>query len=97
MAEDDEQTVGERAANEYRRLVVARTGIASRNLLQCPRERSFMTPCIARDGGTAVCIAEERSGDQRAICVGCEESVVTLLAAEWARQPTGPRDPRRRI
>jgi hypothetical protein len=36
---------------------------ADRNEVVCPRERSSMTPCVARDGHTA------KSDDYR--CVGC--------------------------
>ena len=66
-------------ADEFKRLVRKRTGIAPVSL-QCPREKSFMTPCVARDGHLAV--AESVNGD---ICVGCEHLVEALLEKEKAK------------
>jgi hypothetical protein len=56
--------------------VTARTGLKGEDLV-CPRERSEMTPCVARDGRLAVCGG--------ALCVGCEHAVAGLLAEERAR------------
>jgi hypothetical protein len=69
-------------ADELKRLVAARTGLAP-DKLRCPRERSDMTPCVARDGRLAVC--EGRYGSSRGLCVGCEHGVATLLIAERAK------------
>lgn len=64
-------------ADELQSLITKRTGIASKDL-KCPREKSDMTPCIARDGHLAVTY----SYGTHAICVGCEHGVLTLLAKE---------------
>lgn len=62
------------AADELSRLVMARVGVTDRNELSCPREKSFMTPCVARDGG--ITVADD--GD----CVGCGARPSELLATE---------------
>ena len=46
----------------------------------CPRAKSDMTPCVARDGRTA-------EADDRC-CVGCGENPADLLTA-LAREVTG--------
>lgn len=61
--------------NELRELVLARTGLRPSELV-CPREKSAMTPCVARDGGVAVV---EIYG--RPACVGCEAMIDILLDA----------------
>ena len=66
-------------ADELRYLVSKRTGLKSTEL-QCPREKSAYTPCVARDGSNAVC---ERFGVPD-ICAGCEHSVDALLRRELA-------------
>jgi hypothetical protein len=48
----------------------------------CPRAKSDMTPCVARDGTTACDI---RNGD----CVGCGEHPADLLAT-LVRAVTAP-------
>jgi hypothetical protein len=63
-------------ADELRRLIHERTGIEPREL-ECPREQSFMTPCVARDGQTAVAYMSSHK-----ICVGCGWDVGELLAEE---------------
>ena len=68
------------AADAYKALVLHRTQIAA-HLLVCPREKSEMTPCIARDGQLAVCL----DSFQKPLCVGCEASVTRLLDEEKAR------------
>lgn len=65
-------------ADELRNLIRHRTGIQPRDLV-CPREKSAMTPCIARDGALAV-------ADQ--VCVGCGILVEEAIAAE-RRKRTG--------
>lgn len=75
----DESRVPEGRAEEFRRLVLSRTGLTPATL-QCPREQSDMTPCIARDGGLAV--ASALGGD---VCVGCERRVERLLSDEQSR------------
>jgi hypothetical protein len=69
-------------ADELRRLVFERTGLQGRELV-CPREKSFMTPCIARDGGTAVAFRT----DGTAICVGCETSLSFQIEREREKHP----------
>jgi hypothetical protein len=74
-------SAGDLQADEFCRLARQRTGLAGKDL-QCPREKSAMTPCIARDGHLAV--AEALGGD---VCVGCEHRVETLLERERERHP----------
>ena len=49
----------------------------------CPRAKSDMTPCIARDGHLAVAGTDDKPGLM--CCVGCEQAPATLLA-ELARK-----------
>lgn len=49
----------------------------------CPRARSDMTPCVARDGGLAT------ADDGK--CVGCMADPADLLA-ELVKRVTEPRD-----
>jgi hypothetical protein len=63
-------------ADELMALIYKRTGIPPERL-SCPRERSDMTPCVARDGSLAVA---EAVGDDR--CVGCDVRVSFLLDRE---------------
>lgn len=51
----------------------------TRSQVQCPRERSFMTPCIARDG--ALALADDNT------CVGCGIEPVEALADLADRYP----------
>jgi len=69
-------------ANEYRDAVFRRTGI-ERHELECPRENSFMTPCVARDGESAVAFTPAG----RAVCAGCECGVNDLYTEEMAKHP----------
>lgn len=72
-------------ADELRDLICARLNIAPAVLI-CPRERSAMTPCVARDG--------ELATSDDGVCVGCELTVTDLLAVERAKHPA-PRAPER--
>lgn len=74
-------------ANTFRELVVKRTGIQAADL-ECPREKSSMTPCVGRDGGLAV------ASGAFYVCVGCGVSVDQLLDAEKKKheQPAAPGD-----
>lgn len=67
-------------ANDFRDLILKRTNL-KRAELQCPRERSSMTPCIARDGDLAVA-QHPTMGD---ICVGCVHSVSDLYHIEKSK------------
>lgn len=71
-------------ADELKALILKRIGLKS-DQLQCPREKSDMTPCIARDGGLAVSFREFASTN-KAICVGCETGVEYQLTRERAKQ-----------
>jgi hypothetical protein len=71
--------MSEGMGDELRDLVLARTGL-KREDLQCPREKSEMTPCVARDGDSAMTMA-----GLMPICVGCEASVTELLVSEKER------------
>ena len=73
------QQEAERAADEYRRLIRTRTGLRPHQLV-CPREKSEMTPCIARDGALAVAGSVGLYA-----CAGCDRYVDSLLTAERSR------------
>jgi hypothetical protein len=66
-------------ADEYRGRILRRTGL-KREELCCPREKSDMTPCVARDGGLAVCLLRGVTP----ACVGCEWTLKGLNAKEDA-------------
>lgn len=63
-------------ADDYKRMIFKRTGLKSSEL-HCPREKSEITPCIARDGGLA--LAESAGGGR---CAGCDYSLNTLHKKE---------------
>jgi hypothetical protein len=63
--------------NTYRDMVIKRTGLKDEDLV-CPREKSFMTPCVARDGDCAMTNNE--------CCVGCNVSVAELIKLEREKQ-----------
>ena len=73
MAEPKRLTAEQRAANALTAAVMERVGATSRYEVRCPRERSFMTPCVARDGASAVA--------DGGVCVACGESPAQLLRA----------------
>ena len=60
----------------YKGLVMGRTGIDSSEL-KCPHEKSSMTPCVARDGDTAMTKDEK--------CVGCGLDVKELIKIEKSK------------
>ena len=68
-------------ADSYRAMVARRTGLKPEEL-QCPREKSSMTPCIARDGRLAVAF----NARNYPICVGCEHGLNHLFKEEEAKQ-----------
>lgn len=86
-----QEAEGMALAEEYKALVLARTGISA-DELKCPREKSEMTPCIARDGGTAVAFSSYGAP----LCAGCGQSVKVLIATERAK-PLQPLPSKRRI
>ena len=59
--------------NELRDKIKKRTSLSG-SKLKCPREKSDMTPCVARDGDSAML--------DDLTCVGCSISIVELLDAE---------------
>lgn len=59
--------------NELRDMIFKRTKL-KRSELVCPREKSEMTPCVARDGDLAMFEDE--------VCIGCGVNVVELLEVE---------------
>jgi hypothetical protein len=69
-------TKDEQSADEFATLVRTRTGLAPRQLT-CPREKTDMTPCLARDGHLALSYRYDRS-----MCIGCEHGLETLLNKE---------------
>lgn len=66
-------------ADELTRLVLAYVGAEDRNEVQCPREKSWMTPCVSRDGRLAV------ADDSR--CVGCGADPIALVEDIKGRMP----------
>lgn len=64
-------------AEAVKTMITERTGIKSKEL-QCPREKSEMTPCIARDGETAC--------TDGGLCVGCEMEVDKLYRLELSQK-----------
>lgn len=54
--------------------------------VDCPRARTHMTPCVARDGALAV------SDPPKAVCVGCGQDPRELLRDLGERYP--PAQPR---
>lgn len=50
--------------------------------IDCPRAKTWMTPCVARDGGTAVAAA--------GVCVGCGHDPRDLLRELASRLPNPP-------
>jgi hypothetical protein len=69
----------ERAAEELSQRVIARLNVHNRDLLRCPREKSYMTPCVARDGALAVA--------DGGLCVGCGSNPIELLESEKEAHP----------
>lgn len=61
----------EAAADSLTSAVQKKLGETNRNKIFCPRERSFMTPCVARDGALAVA--------DNGICAGCSYRPTMLL------------------
>lgn len=59
--------------DEFKELVFKRTGIEPKELV-CPREKSDMTPCVARDGDCAM------TDDY--CCIGCGVSIIRCLQDE---------------
>lgn len=73
MTEQQTQELGD----TFRDAVLARTGLKAEELW-CPREKSDMTPCVARDGG--ICVVLDTFGHP--ICVGCETRIDRRLEEE---------------
>jgi len=65
-------------ADVVKSLVAKRTRTPS-YILQCPRVKSDITPCIIKDGRLAVVFIQDV-----ALCVGCEIKVEQLLDEEHA-------------
>jgi hypothetical protein len=68
-------------ADTYRDMVLRRTSLKPEEL-ECPREKSSMTPCIARDGRNAVAFG----WTGKPICVGCECSLTHMYEIENAKR-----------
>lgn len=71
MTTPDPYTRADAAADELTRRVMERTGATNRTEVECPRARSWMTPCVARDGYLAV--------QERGKCLGCGRRPARLL------------------
>lgn len=63
-------------ADDFVRVIGQRTEIKPENL-DCPRAKSDMTPCLARDGRTAMTLG--------GYCVGCEEHILWLMKDELTK------------
>jgi hypothetical protein len=77
LIEEDAPVKERAAADQFSRRVMRRIGVTKASELQCPREKTSMTPCVARDGHLAVL--------DEGTCVGCGQLPSDLLAAEKAR------------
>jgi hypothetical protein len=75
MTEEEAQKLGD----DFRDAIFKRTGLKG-SALVCPREKSDMTPCTARDGGVTVIFIRDRP-----CCVGCETSIEVQMEKELAR------------
>lgn len=73
------KTPAEKQADSLRDLVRERLALEPDEMIECPRQRSSMTPCIARDGALAV--ADDR------VCVGCGCGTRELLEVEMEKHP----------
>ena len=73
------QERAEQIAEEFKTFILARTGLKAEQLV-CPREKSDMTPCAARDGRLVAVL----DSFDHPICVGCEAHIDALL--ERAKQ-----------
>lgn len=75
-------------ANQFRDHVVARVKVKGA-ALECPREKSDMTPCLARDGELAVAFDSfygiGAPTVDKAICVGCGTRLKFLWDAEQTK------------
>jgi len=60
-------------ANELKDLIYKRTQLNATELV-CPREKSETTPCVCRDGDSAM--------TEDLVCVGCGAKVIELLELE---------------
>lgn len=49
----------------------------SRNEIDCPRAKTWMTPCIARDGHLA--LSDSKPDGTGAVCIGCVHDARELL------------------
>lgn len=70
-------------ADELKMSISNRLGIPSKDL-ECPHQKSFMTPCLGRDGNLALAYANKIP-----ICVGCETPLMILLITESKRIKKG--------
>ena len=69
----------EQAADDLTAEVMAFVGTTDRNKVVCPREKSSMTPCVARDGRLAVA--------DSGVCVGCGRDPRVLLKDHREKHP----------
>jgi hypothetical protein len=74
------QKAAEALADEFKQLIFKRTGLSGQALV-CPREKSDMTPCLARDGRLVVVF----DSFGKPICVGCETRLIPQLEKERAK------------
>ena len=81
--EDQTRKLGD----QFRDLVLTRTGLKPTELV-CPREKSDMTPCTARDGGITVILINGHP-----CCVGCETRIDLQVAKELAKVGVNPDRP----
>ena len=60
----------------YKGIIIGRTGISPKEL-ECPREKSDMTPCVARDGDVAM--------TEDGKCIGCGDDIQELINEEMKK------------
>lgn len=64
-------------ADKLRELIKKRIGVDPEDIM-CPREKTFMTPCVVREGDLTM--ADDKT------CVGCGINVLYLLEQEKGRE-----------
>lgn len=69
----------QQAADELTARIKTRVGAKDWTEVSCPREGSYMSPCVGRDGGLAV--ADD------GVCVFCGHRPSELLADDLAKHP----------
>lgn len=67
--------------DQLRDMIFERTGLKAGELV-CPREKSAMTPCAARDGDLATIKKNNGPKKEPLLCVGCGYEIDLLVEIE---------------